>query len=114
MQFLHLDTYYFYAPILRVLKLKEKLEGNVVGYRILYIPFPSPKYFLKMLIQAVTGVEITNITRLCSIEFRRSALQRVVEILKSVFGSRKHSICIILRHRLPRHSNYIKEVGILV
>mgnify|MGYP000126619377 CR=1 FL=1 len=96
MQFLHLDTYYFYAPIPRVLKLKEKLEGNVVGYRILYIPFSSPRYFLKMLIRAVTGVEITSITRLRNIEFRRSALQRVIEILKPIFSGRKHSVCIDL------------------
>ena len=114
MQLLHLDSYYFYAPIPCVLKLKEKLRKDIKCYRVLYIPFPSPKYFLKMLIRAVTGVEITNITRLCSIEFRRSALQRAIEILKSVFSGRKHSICIILRHGLPRHSNYIKEVGILV
>ncbi len=75
MELLYLDSYYFYAPIPRVCKLKEVLSRKLPHcrfnkkFKLLYLcsehlGFSSPISFLKLLTQTIYDETITNITTL--------------------------------------------------
>jgi len=88
---LHLDAYYFYAPIPRVSRLAGKLrcKGVEVG-KLLYIPFSSPRYFLKLVTRAILGTDVSSIAKLHSASSRgTSALVKFLERLGTLIAGRR-------------------------
>ncbi len=107
MQFLYLDSYYFYAPIPRVLWLREKLgKTGIRGYRLLYMQFSSPSYFLKSLTRVIAGYSVTSIAvPAYSTTARRGGrggalkpLEKFLKILGPLFSGRERSKTINVLH----------------
>jgi len=58
LQLLYLDSYYFYAPVPRVINLKHKLsQYNPRNYKLLYGGFSRPQYFMRQLTQTIISGE---------------------------------------------------------
>jgi len=102
---LHLDSYYFYAPVPRVLRLKEKLrEDDLSNYKLLYIPFSNPQYFIKMLTRTLLGYEIVVISKSPPVAESKGISKRsgVIQVLiqkalNSIVRGRKPKKCIDFR-----------------
>lgn len=100
MQLLYLDSYYFYAPIPRVVNLRHKLsQYGLRNYKLLYGGFSGPRYFVQHFTQTFYGETITSIPSLHTQQRELKpgkGFQKLLNALKGVFSGRTSKRCIRL------------------
>ena len=114
MELLYLDSYYFYAPIPRVCKLKEVLSRKLPHcrfnkkFKLLYLcsehlGFSSPISFLKLLTQTIYDETITNITTLFAEGHEAGrTFQEFSNLIKSIFSDHSYSVYLDLQRLAGR------------
>jgi len=92
LQLLYLDSYYFYAPVPRVVILKDKLSRyNLRKYKFLYGGFAGSRYFVQHFTQTLCGEAISSIPSLYVWQRKpkpSKGFQKFLDSLKEVFGGR--------------------------
>ena len=92
MQLLYLDSYYFYAPNPRVVKLKHKLSRyKLQNYKLLYDKFSSPQYFVDMLSQTLYTLQkvLNLLSNVLSGRARKKRLDKLMNGLIKIVDAEK-------------------------
>jgi len=92
LQLLYLDSYYFYAPNPRVVKLKHKLSRyKLQDYKLLYNKFSSPQYFADMLAQTLYTLQkaLNMLSDVLSGRTRRKRLDKLINRLIEIVGDER-------------------------
>lgn len=94
MNLVHLDSFYYYAPIPRVARLQPILGKKVKGkYMLLYTGFSAPQILLRNLIGLLYGSETNNIVKIISQPTKKT------EKPDSPLGSMSTLLGLLLRGR---------------